>query len=77
MRIKAPDNWRNAVAYEAEVQFATALIRIGERLAKDARIVRAPLPERMTALLNELRRRRARKRKWTGGRTTGLILKRR
>ncbi len=59
---KAPDGWRNVTARELDAQFATALQRIGERLAKDASLAGAPLPERMTALLDELRRRRARNR---------------
>ncbi|GEM_PF-4590801 len=57
---KAPDGWRSRSARELDAQFAMALQRIGERLAKDASIPEAPLPERMTALLDELRRRRAR-----------------
>ncbi len=59
---KAPDRWRNAVAHEAEEQFSAALIRIGERLAENDSIARAPVPERLTALLDELRRRSALKR---------------
>lgn len=68
MPSRTPDDWRQATNSENEAQFATALLRIGERLAKDADIVKTPLPERMLVLLNELRRRRARKRKWAGGR---------
>lgn len=63
MQGRAPDGWRNVTARELDAQFAVALQRIGERLAKDATIPEAPLPERMTALLDELRRRRARNRK--------------
>ena len=44
---KAPDGWRKLTARELDAQFAGALIRIGERLAKDANIVSAPLPERL------------------------------
>lgn len=56
-----PDkNWQNAVAREADRQFGVALTRIGERLRlTHSGIVKAPLPERMRALLDELRRRRS------------------
>jgi hypothetical protein len=52
--------WRDAIAREADRQFAVALTRIGEGLRfKHSEIVKAPLPERMRALLDELRRRRS------------------
>jgi len=58
---KKPDKWRNAVEREAERQFAIVLERIGERLRfKHAKIVVGPLPEQMTVLLDELRRRHCR-----------------
>ena len=58
---KKPDRWRNAVEREAERQFAIALESIGNRLRfKHAKIVVGPLPEQMTVLLDELRRRRCR-----------------
>ena len=61
MLVKTSDHWRNEVACEAERQFAAALEKIGKHLLfADASFVRAPLPERMTTLLDELRRRRAR-----------------
>ncbi|TLG79321.1 hypothetical protein [Methylocystis sp. B8] len=59
---KAPDGWQNFTARELDEQFAMVLHRIGERLAKNATTPEAPLPERMTALLDELRRHRARNR---------------
>ncbi|MGD9544316.1 MAG: hypothetical protein AB7F41_04815 [Methylocystis sp.] len=52
--------WRKAIAREADRQFAAALTRIGERLRlKQDSIVKAPLPARMQALLDELRSRRS------------------
>ncbi|TLG77805.1 hypothetical protein [Methylocystis sp. B8] len=57
---KAPDGWQNLTARELDAQFAMSLQKIGERLTKYDSIAGAPLPERMTALLGELRRRRAR-----------------
>jgi hypothetical protein len=56
-----PDkNWQNAIAREADRQFTAVLTRIGERLRfKHSGIVKAPLPERMRTLLDELRRGRS------------------
>ena len=59
---KAPDGSRSRSARELDAQFAMALQRIGERLTKDANVAEGPVPERMTALLDELRRRLARNR---------------
>ena len=72
---KAPEDWRSATTSKHEAQFAITLGRIGERLAKDAGIVKAPLPERMAVLLIELRRRRAdlHRRRSAGGRTKDLV----
>ncbi|MBI1980494.1 MAG: hypothetical protein HYS63_02820 [Methylocystis sp.] len=60
---KASDSWRSVVARDSERQFAFALERIGERLrCRHDNIIHEPLPERMAALLDELRRRRDQRR---------------
>ncbi|MBG0800454.1 hypothetical protein IYW40_02925 [Methylocystis sp. H4A] len=61
---ETPDDWRSAVAREAERQSAAAFEKIGKRLrAERAKIDEEPLPDKMSALLTELQRRlRAQKR---------------
>lgn len=60
---KASDRWRSAVARDSEQQFAFALEGIGEQLrCRHDNIIHEPLPERKTALLDELRRRRDQRR---------------
>lgn len=62
MAKQAPDRWRYAVARESEQRSAVAGA-IGEYLQYQfAGIVIEPLPERMTALVDELRRRRDQRR---------------
>lgn len=60
---KASDRWPNAVARDSEQQFAFALERIDEWLRfRHDNIIYEPLPQRMAALLGELRRRRNQRR---------------
>ncbi len=57
---KAPDDWRNAFAREEGKQRRAVAFVIGEHLRfKLGSVVDEPLPARMAALLDELRRRRS------------------